>query len=135
VLAFVLIFWQFLRSIWATARDPKIRPLAIWLALLLIGGTLFYRNVEGWSWLDSLYFCVIALATVGFGDITPQTDAGKVFTMIYVIMGIGVLVAVINATVERTSVRLNRRVRGMVVPPARDSRPDSVDADEGDASG
>jgi voltage-gated potassium channel len=112
VLAFVLIIWNFLRSTWGTLRDPKIRPLAIWLIALLIVGTNFYRAVEDWSWLDSLYFCVITLATVGYGDLTPTTDAGKVFTIFYIIGGIGVLVAVVNATVERATARQQRRFHG-----------------------
>ena len=57
-------------------------------------GTIFYHWVEGWRWLDSLYFCVITLATVGYGDLTPKTDLGKVFTMIYIFIGIGLLIAV-----------------------------------------
>jgi hypothetical protein len=36
----------------------------------------------------------VALATVGFGDLTPTTDGGKLFTIIYIFMGIGVLVGV-----------------------------------------
>lgn len=35
--------------------------------------------------MDSLYFSVIAVTTVGFGDITPSTDASKLFTIFYVV--------------------------------------------------
>ena len=38
--------------------------------------------------LDSFYFSVVTLATVGYGDFTPQTDAGKLFTAVYVLVGI-----------------------------------------------
>ena len=64
------------------------------MAATLIGsGTVFYRFVEDMRWIDSLYFCVITLTTVGYGDISPDTVAGKLFTMAYVIVGIGVIVA------------------------------------------
>lgn len=71
------------------------------LILVLIGGALFYSRVEGWSFLDSLYFSVITLATVGYGDFAPKTDTGKIFTMAYVFVGIGLFVGVATAIAQR----------------------------------
>ncbi len=48
------------------------------------------------TWLDSLYFSTITLTTIGFGDFAPQTDAGKIFTIIYIGVGIGMILAFIN---------------------------------------
>lgn len=64
--------------------------------LVIFSGTMFYHFVEGWRWLDSLYFSIISLATVGYGDFTPQTDAGKIFTIFYLIFGIGIFAALLN---------------------------------------
>ncbi|MDT2754620.1 potassium channel family protein [Enterococcus pseudoavium] len=64
------------------------------LFILLIG-TFFYHNVEGMTYLDALYFSVITLATVGFGDLSPQTAVGKIFTIGYVLIGVGILTALI----------------------------------------
>lgn len=64
--------------------------------LTLLSGTLFYRNFEGWGWLDALYFSVATMSTVGYGDLTPATDAGKVFTIIYIFVGIGIFVALVG---------------------------------------
>lgn len=105
------IFW---RTVRLSMRDPEFSALLTITSSLLALGTLFYHRVEGWEWLDSLYFCVITLTTVGYGDLTPQTDLGKVFTMIYLLLGIGLLVALITRlasalTTARQAMRAQRQ--------------------------
>ena len=92
MVSFFLIFAEFGRAIAKTVRDPETRGIAVVAALVLLVGTIFYSAVEGWSLLDSLYFCVVTLATVGFGDLYPVTVAGKAFTIVYVLSGVGILV-------------------------------------------
>lgn len=60
---------------------------AIFFIVILLG-TFAYHSVEGWNYLDSLYFVVITATTIGYGDIVPQTDLGKVFTMFFSFFGI-----------------------------------------------
>jgi voltage-gated potassium channel len=71
--------------------DKDSRLVFYWTAGLLVVGTLIYHWLEGWSYLDALYFCVISLATIGYGDLTPTTPEAKIFTIIYVINGIALL--------------------------------------------
>lgn len=67
------------------------------VASVVIGtGTVFYRFVEDLRWIDSLYFSVITLTTVGYGDFSPTTNAGKIFTIFYVLVGIGIFVALVT---------------------------------------
>jgi voltage-gated potassium channel Kch len=63
--------------------------------LILLSATLFYHSVEGWSWIDALYFSVTTISTIGLGDLSPQTDFGKLFTIIYIFVGVGVFVALL----------------------------------------
>lgn len=65
-------------------------------ASMLALGTVFYHSTEGWSWIDSLYFSFISLTTVGFGDITPSTDIGKIFTIVYLTIGIGLILSFLD---------------------------------------
>jgi voltage-gated potassium channel len=78
-------------------RDKTYRGLVISTFSILILGTFIYHFIEGWRWLDSIYFSVITLATVGYGDFSPQTDFGKIFTIFYVLTGIGILFGFIDA--------------------------------------
>jgi voltage-gated potassium channel len=85
-----------IRLIKATTRSwnvPNFRAGLGLAFLILLSGTIFYRSVEGWSWVDALYFSVTTISTVGFGDLTPQTDIGKLFTIVYIFVGVGVFVA------------------------------------------
>lgn len=68
----------------------RIHSLIIVLVyvLLLVGGVYLYHQVEGWGYLDSAYFLVITATTIGYGDLTPQTDLGKIITMVYSFIGI-----------------------------------------------
>lgn len=78
------------RTLWRGAReDPKFRALVVAMGFILGGSTLFYWQVEGWSIVDSLYFSVITMATIGYGDLAPTSSLSKLFTIGFVILGIG----------------------------------------------
>lgn len=81
-------------------RDPKYRELLFTTAIFLAFGTVMYHYLEGWDWIDCLYFSTITLSTIGYGDFSPVTDAGKVFTIFYIIIGVGVILSFINTVYE-----------------------------------
>ena len=82
--------------------------ILVLLAYLSFGATV-YHLVEKWSWFDSFYFTVVTVATVGYGDFTPQTVLGKTFTMLYIFIGIALFIAVANSFLKlRASISLNR---------------------------
>ena len=86
----------FIRTLLSFLKDPEYRNLILASAAIVAIGTVTYHYLEGWTWLDSLYFSTITLTTIGFGDFAPQTDAGKIFTILYVLVGIGMILAFIN---------------------------------------
>lgn len=58
---------------------------------LIIAGTVGYRLIEGWEWIDCLYMTIITMATVGFKEVGPLSLAGKIFTMGLIITSLGIL--------------------------------------------
>lgn len=96
MISFFLTIGRFIRAIWYGLRDPEFRALLTLVVIILGSGTVFYWRVEGWSVLDSLYFSVITLTTIGYGDLSPTTPASKIFTMCYILVGIGVLVVFVE---------------------------------------
>jgi voltage-gated potassium channel len=91
---------QLFRGLRTAFREPEVRALAMLAGALVVFATIFYRIVEGWSLLDALYFSVVTIATVGYGDLAPQTVLGKVFTIGYIFLGIGIFVAAATAIAQ-----------------------------------
>ena len=54
-----------LRAVW---RDPETQALPVVAGTLVVTGTLFYWRFEDWTIIESLYFCIATLTTVGYGD-------------------------------------------------------------------
>jgi hypothetical protein len=79
-------------------------------AFTLLGiGTVAYRFLEDWSWVDSLYFSTVAVTTVGFGDLAPSSDASKLFTVLYILTGISIIATYLNARLQHRRARLVKR--------------------------
>ena len=94
------------------AYREHVYRVSVLLALLLIAtATVVYRLGEGWSWVDSLYFSVVAVTTVGFGDLAPSTDGTKLFTVFYVLVGISLIGLVLDERLKRHARRSTRRRR------------------------
>lgn len=107
MLMFVLLYYRLEQGLKRSWTDPGFRGL-ITIMLMIMGiGTVFYHNIERWSWVDSLYFCVVTASTVGYGDLSPQTTLGKLFTMGYIICSVGVFLSIVG-TIGINMVRANK---------------------------
>lgn len=81
--------------------------LAATITILLIG-TIFYHRIEGMTFIDSFYFSFVTLATIGYGDFSPVTTIGKLFTVVYGILGLG-LVSLSVGVIARELVQLRTK--------------------------
>lgn len=103
MLGFLFATYHFFRALGKLLKDDEFKGLFGLVIVLLVLGMLFYHTVEGWSYFDSFYFSATTLTTVGFGDIYPKTILGKSFTIIYILSGIGVILAFVNTLAHHTS--------------------------------
>ncbi len=86
----------FFKAIISFLKDKQYRDLLITSLIILLIGTFAYHYLEGWSYIDSLYFSVITLTTVGYGDLSPQTNGGKIFTIFYIFIGLGMILSFLH---------------------------------------
>jgi voltage-gated potassium channel len=88
------------------------------LAVVCIGTTGF-MVIEKLSFLDSLYFTIATIATVGYGDIHPVTAVGKIFAIVIIVIGIGTFLAMVTGLtqvfMQRRQLVLNRQRIHMLV--------------------
>jgi hypothetical protein len=96
--------------------DPKLVGSLIIISLLIAVGTLFYYFFEGWSWIDSLFFAVSYLTTVGHATMAPLTDIGKLFTSAYLLVGVSlalyILIDIFGGYTSSTLIKLGEKVTG-----------------------
>ena len=75
-------------------------------AILMIIAIAGFMIFEQMSLTDAVYFSIVTMATVGYGDIHPQTDIGKILTMIIIVGGVGTFLGVVASI---TDLFVNRR--------------------------
>ncbi|MGB2885744.1 MAG: potassium channel family protein, partial [Dehalococcoidia bacterium] len=82
--------------------DYLKRFLRIIYALLVIIaiGVIGYMAIEGWSFIDALYMTVITLSTVGYGEVGELSTAGRVFSIILIVGGVGIMFYTLTAIVQ-----------------------------------
>ena len=107
ILPLILAFFS---NIWSLLKDRETRGVVVVVIFVLLSGMLFYHFAEGWTWIDSLYFSVTTLTTVGFGDVSPKTDLGKLFTIIYILTGLSILAGFLTLLAQKQQER-NQRTR------------------------
>jgi hypothetical protein len=69
------------------------------LSILALAGAIGFMIVEDISFFDALYFTIVTISTVGYGDINPTTTVGKILAIVLVVLGVAIFLGVVaNAT-------------------------------------
>jgi len=108
------------RALAAVWRDPETKALPVVAGALVLTGTLFYWRFEDWTIVEALYFSVVTLTTVGYGDLAPTTAETQIFTIIYILTGFGVLVALLTSVAQQYLIQ--KAESGRTRPRLRDRR-------------
>lgn len=103
MITFLLQMRGAIRVLWSIIKDEETRGIAGVTGIILLSGTLFYARVEHFTYLDALYFSFTTLTTIGYGDIYPVTAAGKIFTMAYSLVGLGIMGSFLAVVVKKLS--------------------------------
>jgi voltage-gated potassium channel len=80
----------------------KSRFLKLFLVLIaiLVMGTIGYALIEGWPLLDALYMTIITISTVGYGEVHTLSLAGKMFSSVLILCGVGTAFYIFTSVVE-----------------------------------
>ena len=72
----------------------------MWLIAILLIGSFGYVILEGWSFFDGLYMTVITLTTVGYGEVRPLSQTGRIFTILLIFWGVGFMLYIVTAIAQ-----------------------------------
>lgn len=70
------------------------------LTLVFVTGTLWYKQIEGWHWVDAVFMTAITLTTVGYGETQPLGDRGRIFTIALILAGVITIGYIVNRFTE-----------------------------------
>ena len=89
----------------------RLRLLLAALGIIIAAGTGAFMYLEGWSFVDAIYFSVVTVATVGYGDVHPLTPAGKAFTIVLIITGVGTFLGFVASSTEALFAKRQAKIR------------------------
>ena len=94
MLSVVRMLQRMVRAAKHSAKEENFAVVAGAGVSLILVGTIVYSLGEGWNVVDGFYFAVCTLTTSSIADpdLTLTNDALKIFTTLYVLTGIGILV-------------------------------------------
>lgn len=101
----------------------RLTPALLLLIVVYVLGVVWYALVEGWSLLDAAFMAMQTITTVGYGQVHPLDVSGRIFTLLYIPLGVGSVFYLVGLMVDNAIVHrladvyglgvLSRRIRKM----------------------
>ncbi|KAF8217673.1 hypothetical protein K438DRAFT_1795430 [Mycena galopus ATCC 62051] len=87
------------------AKAFYARLVVVWVLFITfwIIGAVIFMETEKWPFGVSLYFCFIAFTTIGYGDYSPQTPAGRSVFVVWALLGVATMTILISVIAEAFS--------------------------------
>ncbi len=95
--------------------------IAIWIFFVwIIIWTVGFHSLESWSWIDSFYFSVTTLTTVGYWDMIPSTEVSRLFTAIYILFWVTSVIwwsmsIIWTHTINKGKNKVQRRIKSLKI--------------------
>ncbi len=80
-------------------RNRLLRLVFLFIITIAVG-TVGYMVIERWTWSDSFYMTAITLSTVGFGEVRALSPAGRIFTVLLIFAGVGLIIYFLSSMAE-----------------------------------
>ncbi len=112
--------WAMAHLVFFATQFSRVAVGLVILAVIMAVGTLGYVVIEGWSLLDAFYMTVITITTVGYQEVRPLDDTGRVYTSLLLLGGVGtafyILTALVSTIIEGDLQQVfgERRLRTMI---------------------
>lgn len=108
-----IIFRVVRRSLPFVVKQRLTRILVLAIGVISYG-TLGFHFIEGQPWIISLYWTFVTIGTVGYGDYSPETSVGMLFTITLIVFGIGTFALAIEALVDLLLRRQQMKFLGLI---------------------
>jgi len=89
---------------------PKLRFFFLVILFFIFLGVVVFSAIESWSIVDSLYFTVSTMTTVGFGDIVPTHDTSKLLATFYMMLTVPLILISVGLVTEVVHDNLQKRI-------------------------
>ena len=89
----------------------QLRFYLLMFFAIIVAGTSCFSIFEGLSFAEAFYFCVVTIATVGYGDISPVTPAGRITALLLIVLGAGTFLAVMANVTEIVFDKRGKKIR------------------------